>query len=56
MRRIAPELAIVDWGYNAWGKKYPPFDLDEAVPTRIAEILNVPIFCPEWFWKAAPSM
>ena len=39
-------LAIVDWDYNAWGNKYPPFDLDEVVPTRIAEILNVPIFYP----------
>lgn len=26
---------IVDWGYNAWGGKYPPFDLDDVVPTRI---------------------
>jgi agmatine deiminase len=30
-------LALVDWGYNAWGGKYPPFDLDDAVPRRIAE-------------------
>jgi agmatine deiminase len=29
-------LAIVDWGFNAWGGKYPPFDSDDAVPTRIA--------------------
>ena len=36
----------MDWDYNAWGNKYPPFDLDGLVPTRIAEILNVPIFCP----------
>jgi agmatine deiminase len=28
--------ALVDWGYNAWGGKYPPFDLDDAVPARIA--------------------
>jgi agmatine deiminase len=39
-------LAIVDWDYNAWGNKYPPFDLDEVVPTRIAEILGVPVFYP----------
>src|SRR5271157_5729945 len=25
-----PRLAVVDWDYNAWGGKYPPFDLDEA--------------------------
>ncbi len=29
--------ALVDWGYNAWGGKYPPFDLDDAVPARIAK-------------------
>jgi agmatine deiminase len=39
-------LAVVDWDYNAWGNKYPPFDLDEVVPTRVAEILDVPVFCP----------
>src|SRR5690606_30525354 len=22
-------LAAIDWGYNAWGGKYPPYDLDE---------------------------
>jgi agmatine deiminase len=29
--------ALVDWQYNAWGGKYPPFDLDNLVPQRIAE-------------------
>src|SRR6184192_915450 len=41
-----PSLAVVDWDYNAWGNKYPPFDLDEVVPTRVAEILKVPVFYP----------
>jgi agmatine deiminase len=41
-----PKLAVVDWDYNAWGGKYPPFDLDEVVPTRIAELLKVPVFYP----------
>ncbi|MGH7562393.1 MAG: agmatine deiminase family protein, partial [Gemmatimonadales bacterium] len=27
------EELILDWGYNAWGGKYPPFDRDDAVPT-----------------------
>jgi agmatine deiminase len=45
-RNTDPKLAIVDWDYNAWGNKYPPFDLDEVVPTRIAEILKVPVFYP----------
>ena len=45
-RDLDPKLAIVDWDYNAWGNKYPPFDLDEAVPTRVAEVLKAPVFYP----------
>ncbi len=41
-----PKLAVADWDYNAWGNKYPPFDLDEVVPTRVAEIIGVPVFYP----------
>ncbi len=40
----AKQLAIVDWGYNAWGGKYPPFDADDAVPTRLAGLLGLPLF------------
>lgn len=39
-------LAVVDWGYNAWGGKYPPFDKDDAVPQHIARLLNLPLFQP----------
>ena len=45
-RDIDPKLAVVDWDYNAWGGKYPPCDLDEIVPTRVAEILKLPVFYP----------
>jgi len=45
-RDADPRLAIVDWDYNAWGGKYPPCDLDEVVPTRIAQILELPVFYP----------
>ncbi|MBS1543267.1 MAG: agmatine deiminase family protein [Bacteroidetes bacterium] len=38
--------AIVDWGYNAWGGKYPPFDLDDVIPTHVGKELNLPIFHP----------
>jgi len=40
------KLTIVDWDYNAWGNKYPPFDFDDVVPTRVGEILDVPVFYP----------
>jgi agmatine deiminase len=45
-RDVDPKLGVVDWDYNAWGNKYPPFDLDDVVPTRLAQILNVPVFYP----------
>ena len=41
-----PQLAVVDWGYNAWGGKYPPYDLDDVVPQHVAEYLKVPLFQP----------
>jgi agmatine deiminase len=37
---------IVDWGYNAWGDKYPPFDLDDVIPTLIGKAFNIPVFHP----------
>jgi agmatine deiminase len=38
--------AVIDWGFNAWGGKYPPYDLDDIVPTRIAEELGLPVYHP----------
>lgn len=46
---INPETkqkAIVDWGYNAWGNKYPPYDLDDVIPTKIAQRFNLPVYHP----------
>jgi agmatine deiminase len=40
------ERAVVDWGYNAWGNKYPPFDLDDAVPQHVAELRALSLFSP----------
>ena len=30
------EVALTDWRYNAWGGKYPPYDLDNRIPRLIA--------------------
>ena len=38
--------AIIDWDYNAWGNKYPPYDLDDVVPTLIGKHFNYPVFHP----------
>ena len=45
-RDAEPRLAVIDWDYNAWGGKYTPFDLDEVVPTRVAEQLRLPVYYP----------
>jgi agmatine deiminase len=37
---------IVDWDYNAWGNKYPPFDLDDVIPSLIARHYNIPVYHP----------
>ncbi|MDB5014358.1 MAG: agmatine deiminase, partial [Daejeonella sp.] len=37
---------IIDWGFNAWGGKYPPFDLDDVIPTLIGEHFKIPVFNP----------
>ncbi len=40
------ELAVVDWRYNAWGGKYPPWDRDDRVPEQVATLLGVRRFEP----------
>lgn len=40
------ERAVVDWAYNAWGGKYPPYDLDDAVPQHVARLRGLPLFSP----------
>lgn len=46
-RAQEPSLAVTDWDYNAWGGKYPPYDLDEVVPTKIAQHLQLPVYYPK---------
>ena len=40
------ELGLTDWLFNTWGGKYPPWDLDNAVPRHIATQLGMPRFEP----------
>ncbi len=40
------EEAVVDWKFNAWGDKYPPYDLDDVIPTRVAREYGLPVFHP----------
>ena len=46
-RKHADEsLMALSFEYNAWGEKYPPFDLDRAIPASMADALSVPRFVP----------
>lgn len=40
------QKVVIDWGYNAWGDKYPPYDLDDVIPTKIADHFGLPVFHP----------
>lgn len=40
------EIAAIDWIYNAWGGKYPPWDNDDVVPQKIAAKLGLRLFEP----------
>ncbi|CAN5169675.1 agmatine deiminase family protein [soil metagenome] len=42
----SPSKIIVDWNYNAWGDKYPPYDLDDIIPSLIGQSQNIPVFHP----------
>jgi agmatine deiminase len=45
-RMAEPQMAVINWGYNAWGEKYPPFDLDDAVPLAVAAMKDLPVYSP----------
>jgi agmatine deiminase len=40
------EELVIDWGYNAWGGKYPPFDLDDQIPRLVAAELGLEVVTP----------
>ncbi|MEZ6042516.1 MAG: agmatine deiminase family protein [Planctomycetaceae bacterium] len=42
----AKNAVIIDWDYNAWGGKYPPWDDDALVARRVAQMLQVPTIRP----------
>jgi agmatine deiminase len=43
---VQPKV-IVDWRFNAWGGKYPPYDLDDQIPTLISRQYGIPCFTPD---------
>lgn len=48
--RTTSERAIADFTYNSWGGKFPPWNLDNEIPSRIADTLgirrfSIPVVC-----------
>ena len=44
IRNAAGEVALTDWGFNAWGEKYAPWDDDDRAPERVAKTLAIKRF------------
>ncbi|MDB5243245.1 MAG: agmatine deiminase [Spirosoma sp.] len=40
------ERMIVNWGYNAWGNKYPPYNFDDLIPVQIAHYRHLDYVTP----------
>ncbi|KPQ00724.1 MAG: agmatine deiminase AguA [Bacteroidetes bacterium HLUCCA01] len=41
------EFAITNWGFNAWGGKYPPYHSDNAVPAYLSGYSGLQRFDPD---------
>jgi agmatine deiminase len=44
VRNEAGEVAVVSFGFNAWGERWHPYDNDDALPERLAEHFEMPVF------------
>lgn len=44
VRDKEPQVAALNFGFNAWGYKLSPFDEDNAVPSAVAAALGIPVF------------
>jgi agmatine deiminase len=42
--RETGKVAVTDWEFNAWGGKFPPFDLDNTIPEKAAAALKMERF------------
>jgi agmatine deiminase len=38
-------LAMNDWIFNGWGKKYSCYEEDDRIAKDIADLLKIPVFC-----------
>ena len=41
--KFRKKKVILNWEYNSWGEKYPPFHLDNNIPLKIGELLDLEV-------------
>ncbi len=44
LRNPKGHVALTDWGFNAWGEKYAPWDADDSAPATVARTLDMKRF------------
>jgi agmatine deiminase len=44
--RSTGKLAVTDWDFDKWGGKYPPWDKDNLVPTKVASLRGMDRWVP----------
>ncbi len=44
VKNTAGQVALTDWGFNAWGEKYAPWDDDDRAPEAVAKRLSMKRF------------
>ncbi len=42
------KVAITDWNFNGWGDKFPPYDLDNTIPEKAANVLKMERFTSDF--------
>ncbi len=43
---VSGNLSITDWDFDKWGGKYPPWDQDDLVPSRVATLRKMDRWIP----------
>lgn len=45
--QVTGEIAATNWGFNGWGGKFTPYDLDNRIPEQISDSLGIRRFDTE---------
>ena len=40
------EIGVTNWGFNGWGERFAPWELDNTIPHQVSESLALPLIEP----------